>query len=129
MKIWRPNRPTGSRPSVAPEAANEHGAIIQSGDFKIDLRCRQAALRDHDLELTSEEFDVLVFLMRHHQSVVTSHTLLATNAGEKQFRRTEFLRVLLSLRNKLVAAGDGVHYLRTEPWVIYRFDPMPPAAP
>ncbi|HKD13048.1 MAG TPA: winged helix-turn-helix domain-containing protein [Candidatus Angelobacter sp.] len=129
MKIWRPNRLTGSRPSVAPEPIHDHGTIIRFGDFRIDLRCRQATLRDHDLELTSEEFDVLVFLTRHHQSVATSHTLLTTNAGENQFRRTEFLKVLLSLRNKLDAAGDGIHYLRMEPWVIYRFDPMPPAAP
>jgi hypothetical protein len=31
----------------------------------------------------------------------------------------------MSLRKKLVAAGQGKHYLRTEPWVVYRFDPTP----
>jgi hypothetical protein len=30
---------------------------------------------------------------------------------------------LISLRKKLDAAGPGKHYLRTEPWIIYRFDP------
>jgi hypothetical protein len=32
---------------------------------------------------------------------------------------------LLSLRKKLDEAGAGKHYLRTEPWIVYRFDPTP----
>lgn len=38
-------------------------------------------------------------------------------------KKAMFLAVLLSLRKKLDAAGDGKHYLRAEPWVVYRFDP------
>ena len=102
--------------------------MIESGDFKIDLAARSVTLRGEDLPLTSEEFDVLVFLAGHPQRLVTPHTMLATSWTANGLRQTEFLRVLMSLRKKLDAAGHGKHYLKTEPWVIYRFDPTSSAA-
>ena len=102
--------------------------MIESGDFKIDLAARTVTLRGGDLPLTSEEFDVLVFLAGHPQRLVTPHTMLATSWTANGLRQTEFLRVLISLRKKLDAAGQGKHYLKTEPWVIYRFDPTSSSA-
>jgi two-component system, OmpR family, KDP operon response regulator KdpE len=102
--------------------------MIESGDFKIDLASRKVTLRGEDLSLTSEEFDVLVFLAGHPQRLVTPHTMLATSLSANGFRQTEFLRVLMSLRKKLDAAGHGKHYLQTEPWIIYRFDPTSSSA-
>jgi len=97
--------------------------MIEFGDFKIDLDGRTVTLCGQELRLTSEEFDVLVFLAGHPQSLVTPRTMLATIWTANRLRQTEFLRALLSLRKKLDAAGSGKHYLRTEPWVVYRFDP------
>jgi len=98
--------------------------VIESGDFRIDINSRTVALRGEKLELTSEEFDVLVFLVSHPQGLITPYTILATSwATHHPPRQTEFLRVLLSLRKKLAAVGAGKHYLRTEPWVVYKFDP------
>ncbi len=102
--------------------------MIESGDFKIDLAARTVTLRGEDLSLTVEEFDVLVFLAGHSQRVVTPHTMLATSWTANGLRQTEFLRVLMALRKKLDVAGHGKHYLKTEPWVIYRFDPTSSAA-
>lgn len=45
--------------------------MIESGDFKIDLAGRMVTLGGQELRLTSEEFDVLVFLASHPQSLVT----------------------------------------------------------
>jgi DNA-binding response OmpR family regulator len=97
--------------------------MIESGDFKIDLDERTVILSGQELQLTSEEFDVLVFLVGHPRRMVTPHTLLTTARTANRVQKTEFLRVLISLRQKLDAAGSGRHYLRTEPWVMYRFDP------
>ena len=111
----------------APEEADENVSstgMIKSGDFHIDIDKRTVTLRGQQLELTSEEFDVLVFLAGHPQRLVTPHTMLATRWTANRPRQTEFLRVLISLREKLDAVGPGKHYLRTEPWVIYRFDPI-----
>jgi hypothetical protein len=59
---------------------------------------------------------------------VTRQTPLTTNSAKGSSHRTNFLRSLLSLREKLAAAGAGRHYLRTEPWIIYRFEPDPSPA-
>jgi DNA-binding response OmpR family regulator len=111
----------------APEEDDESApltGIIESGDLMIDLDKRTVTLRRQELRLTSEEFDVLVFLAGHPRRLVTPHTMLATSWTANRLRQTEFLRVLISLRKKLDAVGPGKHYLRTEPWVIYRFDPI-----
>jgi two-component system, OmpR family, KDP operon response regulator KdpE len=102
--------------------------MIESGDFKIDLAERTVTLRGQELRLISEEFDVLVFLASHPQRLVTPRTILATSWTANRLRQTEFLRALISLRKKLDAAGPGKHFLRTEPWVIYRFDPTSASA-
>jgi two-component system phosphate regulon response regulator OmpR len=99
--------------------------MIEFGEFRIDIRNRTVALCGQNLELTSEEFDVLVFLIGHPQRLITPHTLLTTSWTTNQQRQTEFLPALLSLRKKLDAASPGKRYLRTEPWVVYRFDQNP----
>jgi len=104
-------------------SADPSSNIIEAGDFRIDLLDRSASLRGRELELTSEEFDVLVYLVGHPQRLVTSQTMLATRWSATRMKQTEFLRVLLSLRNKLDAVGPDQHYLRTERWVVYKFNP------
>jgi DNA-binding response OmpR family regulator len=99
--------------------------IVEFGDFRIDLDNRTAALRGENLELTSQEFEVLMFLVNHPQRLITPRTVLATSWTTDRPRQTEFLPALLSLRKKLETAGQGKHYLRTEPWIVYRFDPNP----
>jgi two-component system KDP operon response regulator KdpE len=96
---------------------------IAAGDFQIDLENRTASLRGRPLPLTGEEFDLLMFLIDHPRKLVTQQTRLATNWAGHGLRQTEFLRVLLSLQKKLDSAGSTQHYIRTEPWVFYRFDP------
>jgi DNA-binding response OmpR family regulator len=100
--------------------------VIEAGDFLIDVPARKATLRGRELDLTSAEFEVLVFLAGHPKSLVTPHTMLATNWASGQIRQARFLRALMSLTKKLdSAAGSSQHYIRTEPWIFYRFDPSP----
>lgn len=111
--------------------AKEGGSLtgmIEFGDFKIDLHGQTITLRGQELRLTAEELDVLTFLANHPRRLVTPRTVLTTSRDTKRFRQAEFLRALISLRKKLEAAWPGKHYLRTEPWVIYRFDPSSSSA-
>jgi two-component system KDP operon response regulator KdpE len=113
------------------DTAKESASVtrrIRFGDFKIDLDERIVTLCDRELWLTSEEFDVLVFLASHPRSLVTPQTMLARSSTANQLGQTKFLTTLISLRKKLDAAGHGRHYLQTEPWVIYRFDPTASSA-
>jgi two-component system, OmpR family, KDP operon response regulator KdpE len=98
------------------------------GDFQINLDDRSVTLRDQELRLSPQEFDVLVFLASHPRSLVTPQTMLETSPTANRLGQTKFLTTLISLRKKLDAAGHGKHYLQTEPWVIYRFDPTASSA-
>jgi len=104
------------------------GEVLEIGDFRIDTGRQIATLRGETLKLTGEEFEVLVFLTTNPQRVVTPQTTLATHWTGARTHQTQFLRVLLSLRKKLETAAAGHQYLRTAPWVIYRFDPVPSPA-
>src|ERR1700686_4918652 len=97
--------------------------IIEVGDFRVEVGERVVTLRGEKLPLTDEEFDVLLYLIGHPQRWVTPRTVLATSWTSDGLHQTEFLKALLSLRKKLDAVVAGNQYLRTEPWVIYRFDP------
>lgn len=105
--------------------ANTDGHLIEVGDFRIDLDTRSARIGDRDLSLSSEEFDLLVFLAAHPRRIITPRTMLSTRCGNDQVCQVEMLRTLLSLRKKLQAVADGSRYIRTEPWVFYRFEPNP----
>jgi DNA-binding response OmpR family regulator len=96
---------------------------IECGDLTINTAERTATLRSHELHLTSEEFDVLLFLATHPRGIVTQRTILTTAWSVGRLRQTEFLRSLVSLRKKLNAIGADKPYLRTEVWVMYRFGP------
>jgi two-component system KDP operon response regulator KdpE len=97
--------------------------IIEVGDFRLEVAERVVTLRGEELSLTAEEFDVLLYLIGHPQRCVTPRTVLATSWTRDRLHQTEFLKALLSLRKKLDTVVAGNQYLRTEPWVIYRFDP------
>lgn len=104
-------------------ASKKGDNVIQTGDFRIDLGTHEVMVRDQVVKLDSEEFDMLVFLTGHPRRVVTPRTLLSTRWGDHEVRQADFLRVLTNLRKKIEAAGVSAHYIRTEPWVFYRFDP------
>jgi DNA-binding response OmpR family regulator len=109
-----------SRPAAENALSTEP---IECGDLTINTAERIATLRSHELHLTSEEFDVLLFLATHPRGLITQRTNLTTTWSVGKLRQTEFLRILVSLRNKLNAMGTDRPYLRTEVWVMYRFDP------
>jgi DNA-binding response OmpR family regulator len=115
---------TTSKENGRDSATGSAGEMLEIGDFSIDTRRHRATLRGEPLELTGEEFDVLVFLTTHPQRVVTPQTTLATRWTVARTEQTQFLKVLLSLRRKLENAATGQQYLRTEPLLIYRFDPV-----
>lgn len=113
-----------TKTAIAVRGGDCPAEVIEAGDFKINALERIATVRGERLPLTREEFDVLVFMTTHPQRVVTPRTTLTTSWTQDKSHQTEFLKTLLSLRRKLEALGAG-QYLRTEPWVIYRFDPNP----
>jgi two-component system KDP operon response regulator KdpE len=110
------------RRAAAPR--EEEAQVIVVGDFRIDLQSHTVYLKDQELRLTPKEFDVLLYLMRRPGKVTTHRALLAAIWGEASIDQPEPLRVVIGhLRKKLEADEGTPHYIVTEPWVGYRFNP------
>jgi two-component system, OmpR family, KDP operon response regulator KdpE len=98
--------------------------VIDAGDFHIDIPGRRVEVRKQEVHLTPKEFDVLVYLVRHPDKVVTHRALLSAVWGPNSVEQTEYLRVCIGrLRKKLEVDETAPRYIVTEPWIGYRFDP------
>jgi two-component system KDP operon response regulator KdpE len=105
-------------------AADSESAIIEVGDFRIDLGARTVTVKDRTVHLTPKEFDLLVYLARHPGKVITHRALLAAVWGGNSTEQVEYLRVFVGqLRKKLESSKDSPRYIVTDPWVGYRFEP------
>jgi len=99
-------------------------AILESGDFHIDLETRKVTVRNAVVHLTPKEFDLLVYFVKHAGKVLTHRTLLAAVWGGDYVEQDQYLRVFVgNLRKKLEKEVAGQNYIVTEPWVGYRFVP------
>ena len=99
-------------------------AILDSGDFHIDLESRRVTVRGAELHLTPKEFDLLVYFVKHAGKVLTHRTLLAAVWGGDYVEQDQYLRGFVgNLRKKLEKEVSGQNYIVTEPWVGYRFMP------
>jgi two-component system KDP operon response regulator KdpE len=104
--------------------ASSETAVLEAGDFRIDLDRRRVHVRGAEIRLTPKEFDLFVYLARHPNRVLTHRTLLEAVWGEASQEQPEYLRVFMGqLRKKLEADPSNPRYLVTEPWVGYRFNP------
>jgi len=98
--------------------------VIDVGDYHIDIPARKVEVRHQEVHLTPKEFDVLVYLARHPDKVITHRALLAAVWGPNSVEQTEYLRVCVGhLRKKLERDEVIPRYIVTEPWVGYRFQP------
>jgi len=96
---------------------------IAIGDFKIDADAFRVSVKNNEARLTPKEFELLLYLARHASRVVTHRTLLLAIWGPNSLEQPEHLRVLVGQLRKKIDAADTPHYIITEPWVGYRFEP------
>ena len=110
------------RRASAPEEPD--APVIEAGDFRIDIPGRTVQVKNREVRLTPKEFELLVYMARHPGKVMTHRTLLGAVWGQGSVGQPEYLRVFVGhLRKKLEADGSAGHYIITEPWVGYRFEP------
>jgi two-component system, OmpR family, KDP operon response regulator KdpE len=95
---------------------------IAIGDFKIDADAFRVSVKNNEVRLTPKEFELLLYLARHAGRVVTHRTLLLAIWGPNSLEQPEHLRVLVGQLRKKIDA-ETPHYIITEPWVGYRFEP------
>ncbi len=97
---------------------------IEVGDFAIDLEMRCVTVRGREVHLSPKEFDLVVYWAQHPNKVITHRALLAAVWSDTPTAEADHLRVFVNhLRKKLEPEDGSVHYIVTEPWVGYRFEP------
>lgn len=100
---------------------HEDKAVIEVGDLHIDLALRRITVGGTEVKLTKREFDVLWYLARHADRIVTHQQLLREVWGPAQEHETHYLRVYIRhLRQKLGDDSADPRYIGNEPGIGYR---------
>jgi two-component system KDP operon response regulator KdpE len=108
---------------TSPPLESETG--IEVGDFKIDPQQRRVEVGGKPVHLTPKEFDLIQFFLANRGKVLTHRSILSAVWGAGSREQPEYLRVFIgNLRKKLEPDPRAPRYLKTEPWIGYRFDPQ-----
>jgi two-component system KDP operon response regulator KdpE len=104
--------------------------VVEAGDLVIDIARRRVTLAGDDVALTPTEFDILAFLARNADLVVTQKMILEEVWGPEWVEDAQTLRVHVSHLRKKIEPGPGIRrYIVTEPGVGFRFSiPETPAS-
>jgi two-component system KDP operon response regulator KdpE len=94
---------------------------VTVGDLTIDYDRRRLLRGDEEIRLTPKEFELLAFLARNPDRVLTHRAILKEIWGANAVDQPEHLWVLVAqLRKKIELDPSHPRYLLSEPWVGYR---------
>lgn len=111
--LLRRGEPKGPQPSVH-----------RFADLTVDLDTRTVKKGSQEIHLTPTEFSLLSTFLKKPGAVWTHRQLLTAVWGTTAGVTNDTLRVHVgSLRRKLEADPNRPRFIRTEPWVGYRFTP------
>jgi two-component system KDP operon response regulator KdpE len=96
---------------------------IEEGDFYINPESRLVRVRSKEIHLTPKEFDLLVYMARHPNKVLTHRILLNAVWGGESVQQPEYLRVFINQLRKKIEPDETPQYILTDPWIGYRFQP------
>ena len=95
-----------------------------SKELTLDFERRQLTVRGEEVHLTPKEFDVLKHLIANQGKPLSHRRILQSVWGPDYGEETENLRVVINqLRKKIETDPAHPKFIRTEPWVGYRFQP------
>jgi two-component system KDP operon response regulator KdpE len=98
--------------------------VLALGDFRVDLDARRVEIQGREVRLTPKELELLTFLLRNAEKVITQKALLSAIWGRSYADQSDSVRALIrQLRGKIEPNPATPTYLKTEPWVGYRFTP------
>ena len=111
--------------AVLRRASNDAQAdepIFSAGDLTIDFARRRVLLAGQEIHLTPTEYELLTFMARHPDRVLTHRHLLTAIWGAEYADDTHTLRVhIANLRDKIEPNPTRPRFLHTEPRIGYRF--------
>jgi len=96
---------------------------LQFGQLAIDFGARTVTRGSKSSHLTPKELDVLRYLTQHANEAVSHRELLQSIWGPDYGDQVDYLRVVVkNLRRKIELHPEHPHFIKTEPWIGYRFD-------
>jgi DNA-binding response OmpR family regulator len=95
-------------------------ALLRSGDISTDLRSRRVMRDGHEVTLTAREFELLVYLMRHPDQVLSRAQILNAVWGFDFDPGTKVLEVYIGYLRRKLANGNGSDPIETVRNVGYR---------
>jgi two-component system, OmpR family, KDP operon response regulator KdpE len=96
---------------------------VEIGDFRIDPDIFRVSVRNREVRLTPQEFKLLLYLAKHANCIVTHQKLVSAIWGTDPAGQPEHLRVLVGQVRKKIEKEGTPHYIVTEFWMGYRFEP------
>ena len=104
--------------------ASDKPVLTGWGDVQVNLEARSVVKKGRPVHLTPTEFSLLTLLLTKPGAVWTHRQRLAAVWGTTAGVTNDTLRVHMgSLRRKLEDDPNRPRFIRTEPWVGYRFSP------
>jgi two-component system KDP operon response regulator KdpE len=99
---------------------------LQFGNLMIDFGGRSVSRGSVTTHLTPKELDVLRHLTQHTNQAVSHRELLQSVWGPDYGDQVDYLRVVIkNLRKKIETNPEDPQFIKTEPWVGYRFVTTP----
>ena len=99
---------------------------LRVGSLTIDFDGRTVTQGAKTSHLTPKELDLLRYLTQHTNEAVPHRELLQAVWGPDYGDQVDYLRVVIkNLRKKIEQSPDQPTYIKTEPWVGYRFNTKP----
>lgn len=103
--------------------ASETMPPFYSDELQIDFECRKVTARGKEVRLTPKEFDLLRLLVANAGKPLSHRRILQVVWGPDYGEESEYLRVFINqLRKKIEPDPRHPRYIRTEPWVGYKFE-------
>lgn len=96
---------------------------FESKDLSVDFEARRVTARGEEVHLTPKEFELLRQLVANQGKPLTHRRLLQAVWGPDHGDETDYLRVAINqLRKKIEPDPAHPRFIRTEPWIGYRFE-------
>jgi two-component system alkaline phosphatase synthesis response regulator PhoP len=105
-----------------PEESGEGGGFIEAGPLRLDPEKYVVTVRGEVVDLTPREFELLHYLLRHMDRVVSRDQLLDRVWGYEYAGDTRLVDVHIShLRDKIESDPKAPQYIKTVRGVGYKF--------
>jgi len=95
-------------------------SVLEAADIRMDLRTRRVRRDGREIELTAREFDLLAYLMRHPDQVLSREQILNAVWGFDFDPGTKVLEVYVSYLRRKLGSGNAADPIETVRGVGYR---------